>query len=245
MGKGRGLRPDPQLKLLELTRQGRVSTLAELAREIHTDPGSLARIIEDLNGEGRVSLSGGIVGLDARQRIALAEQLIHLGRDPQRVSRFLEWQEFENFAMHSLEENGFHTAKHLVFRTRQGKREIDVLAWNDTFLFAVDCKHWLRGLSPSRLGAAADAQLERSAALAERPELLSRLGVKRPVRRRIMPILFALGDPLQRVMNGVPVVSVSKLISFLFQLSPVDESFRSIPVKNLGIATLTDGEPKP
>ena len=37
------------------------------------------------------------IRLAASTNIMLAEELIHSGRDPQKVSRFLEWQEFEDF----------------------------------------------------------------------------------------------------------------------------------------------------
>ena len=49
--------------------------------------------------------------MSTAQRMRLAEQLIHSGYDPQKVSIFLEWQEFEEFAGESLELNGFRTAR--------------------------------------------------------------------------------------------------------------------------------------
>jgi hypothetical protein len=208
-------------------------TLEELARELRGEPLSLIEKIERLAGQGLVSYSQEKLELDARQRILLAEQLIHGGRDPEKVSRFLGWQEFENFSISTFEDNGFRTLKHLIFKTRVGRREIDILAWNDTLLFAVDCKHWLRGLSMGRIADAAHAQVERTKALAERPDILSRSGVNHLEKRSIMPAVFALGDPRQRVVDGVPVVSVSKLLSFLYGISPVDDRFRSFHVKNL------------
>ncbi len=225
---------DFRIKLLELTRRGRRFTLEELARELRSEPASLIKKLESLRGEGLLSFSQVNLELDTRQRIMLAEQLIHSGRDPQRVARFLGWQEFENFAVGAFEQNGFRTTKHLVFKSRVGRREIDILAWNDTFLLAVDCKHWLRGLSRAHIIKAVKAQVERTVALAEKPEILYRLGVKHPERRGITPVVFALGEPRQRIVDGVPVVSVSKLVSFIYGISPVDERFRSVHVRDLG-----------
>jgi ABC-type branched-subunit amino acid transport system ATPase component len=205
----------------------------ELAEELHRDSGTLAATLGALQERGFVSFSKGTLEMDARQRIMFAELLIHNGRDPQRISRFLEWQEFENFAVHSFEKNGFQAVKHLVFRSRIGRREIDLLTWNDTFLLAVDCKHWLRE-SHGRMQGAAQAQVERAKALAERPDLISRHGVSYVEKRSIMPLIFALGEPQERVVEGVPIVSVSKLMSFLYGISPVDERFRTFRVKDLG-----------
>jgi len=81
--------------------------------------------------------------------------------------------------------------------------------------------------------------------MADRPELLVKIGVMHPGRRNIVPVIFALGNPRQPVVDGVPVVSVSKLVSFLYGISPVDERFRSFPVKNSGTATLFREQPKP
>lgn len=225
------MRPDLQTKLLELTRHGRKVTLDELARELRTEPASLVQKLERLREDGLVSFREKNLELDTRQRLRLAEKLVHNGRDAEKVSRLLEWQEFEDFAVCTLEENGFRTVKHLVFKSRLGRREIDILAWNDTFLLAIDCKHWLRGLSIGRMKDAAQAQVKRINALAERPEILSRNGVDDVGRRSIMPAVFSLGDSRQAFVDGVPIVSVSKLMSFLYGISPVDERVRSVRVK--------------
>ncbi len=203
----------------------------ELAHELHTKPTSLVEKVERLREDSLLSLSGERVDLNTRQRLLLAEKLIHDGRDPQKVSRYLEWQEFENFAVATLGENGFRTAKHLVFKSRLGRREIDIVAWNDMFLLAIDCKHWLRGLSIGRMSVAARAQVERMTALAGRPEILSRIGIDHVGKRSIMPAVFALGDSRHAFVDGVPIVSVSKLMSFLYGLSPFDERICSIRVK--------------
>jgi Restriction endonuclease len=239
------LRTNFQCKLLELSRDGRGVSLDQLAHDLQAAPATLISQAEHLRSKGLANYRHGRFDLDTRQRIMLAEELIHSGRDPHIVSRFLDWQEFEDFSTRTFEGNGFRVVKHLIFKTRPGRREIDILAWNDSFLFAVDCKHWLRGLSASRVGVAVRAQVERAEALAGKPELLIRFGVTHFDRRRIVPVILTLSDPRLTVVNGVPVVSVSKLMSFLYGISPVDERFRSFPVKNLRTSLLTQGEPKP
>jgi DNA-binding Lrp family transcriptional regulator len=225
------MRTDLEIKLLELTREKGTMTLEELAQRLHIDVGQLGDKIRDLTEREFISSKGGMVEMNTAQRMMLAEQLIHNGHDPQKVSRFLKWQEFEQFAAESLEQNGFQTAKHLVFKSREGRREIDLLAWNESFLLAIDCKHWLRGLSPSRTRQVAQAQAERAEALAERLDILKKHAVGNAESRYLMPVVFCLGNPREGVVNGVPVVAVSKLISFVYGVSPVDENLRRIPVK--------------
>lgn len=234
---------DLQLKLLELTVHRQRISFDELLQEVRSAPSTLIQQIERLTAKGLVHFNHENLELDTRQRLMLAEELIYGGHDPQQVSRFLDWQEFENFAVHSFAENGYLTAKHVVFKTRAGRREIDILAWNDTFLFAVDCKHWCRGLSTARLRKAVQAQVERCKALASRPEILRKFGIM-PRLRKIVPAIFTLGSAPQTVIEGVPVVSISKLVSFLYGISPLDERFYMLPVKDLDTAPLVDEEPK-
>ena len=223
---------DLQIKLLELTKQKRRITIPELTEHIRVHyTEALNQRLEQLARDGLVASAQGAIELYPEHRMRIAERLIGEGCDPQRISRLLEWQEFEDFAAMSLKQNGFGVVKHFVFKARSGRREIDLLAWNDTFLLAIDCKHWLRGVSPSQARKIARAQAERAVALAERPDLLKKRGMDSVEKRSLMPVIFCLGDPRQPIVDGVPIVAVSKLISFLYGISPVDDKIHMIPVK--------------
>jgi len=233
------LQTDPEIKLLELTRDKNRITLDELAQHLHTHADMLVEKIEKLAEGKLVNSHEGLVEMDTAQRMRLAERLVHEGHDPQKVSRALDWKEFEDFAEESLERNGFRTAKHFVFKSRIGRREIDLLAWNDSLLLVIDCKHWLRGLSHSRARQVAQAQVERAEALADRSDLLKRRGVSNPENRYLMPTILCLNEPREGIVDGVPIVAISKLISFLYGVSPIDENLRSIPVNpSAGQSTL-------
>lgn len=216
---------DLRLKLLELTHDRPSLSLEKL--DVLPKVG-LDEALVALSEDGLVAFSDGLLTMDGRQRVMLAERLVYSGVDPKRVSRFLRWQEFENFALGILSENGFSTRKHLVFKSSAGRREIDILAWNHTFMFAVDCKHWLRGLSSGRIKEAAQAQVGRVAALAERLELLHRMKVPHPEGRTIIPVILSLGEFRDRLIDGVPIVSVSRLLSFIYGVSPIDANLKRI-----------------
>ena len=224
------MRTELEIKLLELTKRGRQLTIRELADALHTDARNIESKVQALSRQGFVASSGDLIEAETAQRMKLAELLIQTGHDPHHIARHLEWQEFEDFAQESLRRNGFQTVKHLVFKARNGRREIDLLAWNDNFVLAIDCKHWRRGISPSSARAAATAQIERVVALSGRPDILTKKGLS-PINRKILPVIFALCDPRERIVEGVPVVAVRKLVSFLYGLSPVDSTLRMIPVK--------------
>jgi hypothetical protein len=218
---------DLRLKLLELTNGGSGLNTKDWMVVPQAD---LRHKLALLNRDGFVTISDGVLSMDTSQRVMLAEQLIHGGADPKKVSRFLAWQEFENFAEHMLTENGFQTRKHFVFTLAGRRREIDIFAWNDTLMLAVDCKHWLRGLSPGRVRVVAHAQLERVVAMAHRPELLYRLRINHPEGRSILPVILTLGELREGLTDGVPIVPISKLLNFIYGLSPVDNSVNRVRV---------------
>ncbi len=221
-----------ELKILELTKTRRRIRLEELAEQLHTKPDRLVELLEGLARAKLISFDHQSLEVDGAQRLVLAVRLVHAGCDPRKVSRLLEWQEFEKFAAESLEENGFRTVKHLVFKSKVGRREIDLLAWNDSFLMAIDCKHWLRGLSPSVSLEVVRAQCERAEALAGRIEILKKCRVNAPEGRYLMPVILCMSQPRDSLVDGVPVVAVSKLISFLYGVSPIDERLRRIRVES-------------
>jgi Holliday junction resolvase-like predicted endonuclease len=222
---------DLEIKLLHLTKNRERLPLEELAEQLHVHPDSLTDQIAALLENGLVNTSRGLVELDAPKRMLLADYLIRKGHDPEKVSRSLKWQEFEEFAAKQLIENGYRVLKHLLFKSKAGRREIDLLAWNDNFILAVDCKHWSHRLSPSRIQTAASAQTERTKLLAEQPEVLEQHGLNVTETRRILPVIVTLTESEQKIINGVPVVPIMKLPSFLYGLSPVDETLRMIPTK--------------
>jgi Holliday junction resolvase-like predicted endonuclease len=225
------LRVEIEVRLLELTKHGRRLTIVELSDALHVDRHNIEGKVQALSEQGYLTTAGDTIEANAAQRLMLAERLIQTGCDPNHVARHLKWQEFEDFAADSLKQNGFRTVKHFVFKTRNGRREIDLLAWNDNFVLAIDCKHWRRGLSASSARNAAVAQIERVVALCGRPDIIMRRGFGKPAGRKILPVIVSLCDPRESIVEGVPVVAVRKLVSFLYGISPVDNTLRMIPVK--------------
>jgi len=189
--------------------------------------------LDDLHEKCRLTISKSAIEQSPLQRILLAQDLVTGGCDPQKVTKILGWQEFENFVQIAFENNGFRALKHLIIKpARRARREIDVLAWNQSLTLALDCKHWIKmGSSQPRLRRAAAAQSARVALLARRPDLLRRYGVDNIEKRSIMPILLVLCEYETHQSEGVPIVPISKLADFLSGLSPFETAFKLIPIR--------------
>jgi len=206
-----------ELKLLHLTNRQKRISVDDLPKEMQTE--SIDLELHSLKERGILNLSHGFLEVSSRQRVMLAEELVRSGQDAQKVSRLLAWQEFEEFVEAALDQSGFQSVRHLVFKSKLGRHEIDVLAWSDAWILTIDCKHWSRTLVHSRMKSAAEAQLERARALAERPEIMQRHGVPR-IDLPLVPVILTLGEPADRFIGGVPIVGLSRFSSFLQEASP-------------------------
>lgn len=219
---------DFELKLLTLTQNRERITLRELRDLLQMNPEILAGRLRAMSGRGFLRLSDEAIEMHFTERMLLAEHLIREGHDFQRVSNAFTWQEFENFASLLLRENGYRVIRHLVFKSRMGRREIDLIAWNENSCLLVDCKHWERRLTRSSTEKVAAAQVERARLLAEHPEVLERNGFSKCDGRFVLPILITLVESEQRIVDGVPIVPVLKLQNFLQGFTTIDDSLRLI-----------------
>jgi hypothetical protein len=129
-----------------------------------------------------------------------------------------------------LDQSGFQSVRHIVFKSKVGRREIDILAWSNVWILIVDCKHWSRALAYSRMKNAAEAQVERARALAQRPEIMQKHGISR-IDLPMVPMILTLGEPRDRIIGRVPIVAVSKFSSFLQEASPYADGILTIQVQ--------------
>jgi len=217
-----------EIKLLRLTERKLRISVQDARREMREE--DLDGELQSLKERGLVSLNRESLEVTPRQRVMLAESLIRSGQDVQQVSRLLAWQEFEKFVEAALDESGFRSVRHVIFKSRVGRREIDIIAWNDVWILVVDCKHWSGALTHSRMKIAAEAQIQRGRALVERPEIMQRRGVAR-IELPLLPVILTLGEPRERLIQGVPIVGLSKFSSFLQEVSPYTTGLLTLHVQ--------------
>jgi hypothetical protein len=74
-------------------------------------------------------------------RALLAAAAIRLGGDPERVSRRLDWRDFEALVASALQEAGFSVSRSVRLPGRGGL-EVDVVGALGRVAVAVDCKRW-------------------------------------------------------------------------------------------------------
>lgn len=100
---------------------------------------------------------------------------------------------------------GFQTTRNV--RLRKPPTEIDLVATRNGLCFAVDCKHWKRTAGHGAMLRISSRQIIRAKRLlAERNH------------NEIIPIIVTLHDEsLQILENGVPIVPIHSISSFLLE----------------------------
>ena len=159
-------------------------------------------LIEFLLARGIGMADGEILCFSGRDRVETAMLAIGAGCDPERVSQHLSWKDFEELASLALLSLGYRTRTNVRFT--KPRMEIDVVGLDGDFAIALDCKHWRRD-NVTAISAYCRKQIARVQELVRRE----------PTILRAVPALLTLHSGYAVYADGVPVIPVSKLGSFL------------------------------
>lgn len=127
--------------------------------------------------------------------------LIKKGKSFEDISLYLDWKDFENLVSKILLDHDFNVNQNVILHNP--KMEIDIIGTKMNFVFLIDCKHWTIN-NTSLLKKAVSKQIIRSSKYISTCKNL--IG---------FPIIVTLYNYNIRFINKVPIVSISKLPSFL------------------------------
>jgi len=214
------------ISILKLTVNGSVSREC-LNKDAKIASGIALKLLRRLQNGGIVYLKGNMVEADGSCRLKLAVKAVALGADIERISDFLRWQEFEDITAMALERNGYIVAKNAHFKYAGRKWEIDIVGCKKPLVICIDCKHWHHGLSPSVLKKIAEAQVERTWALAESlPNISLEIECAKWDKAKLVPAVLVLMQGSFKFYDKVPIVPVLQLQDFLNQLPAYIESLK-------------------
>lgn len=127
--------------------------------------------------------------------------------DLETVSTESVWQNFERLAAFIFEKNDFHVRVNTVKTFQKKRRQYDVIAQKHNQTFLVECKKWAG--NRYRLSALKKAIIQHK----ERTVFYERV-----THEDAIPLIVALIEEEIHVFEGVPIVPVSKLNSFIHEL---------------------------
>jgi Holliday junction resolvase-like predicted endonuclease len=206
------------ITILKLSKDGPFSQ--KLINKLQICPFQYAeKLLKKLQNEGLINLKKGVVEADSIQRLKIAVKAISLGADPENVSSFLLWQEFENIAAVALTCNNYSVAKNVRFKHAGRKWEIDIVACRKPIALCLDCKHWSRGMHPSALKRIVEEQVERTLALSEASlSPLNKIECALWDTVKFVPAVLSLVQGKFKFYDNVPIVPILQLQDFLVQL---------------------------
>ena len=201
--------------ILAETQSGEAS-LDEVRESVKVTSEAFDQTVESMALEGTITLDDDAIRLTTRQRVRLAVKAVELGLDFQTVSSSLGWLEFEEFAAHVFEENGFNVLRRYRFQAEERRWEIDVLASRYPYIVCAECKHYTKGMGNSAARTIIETHLEKTEVFARNlPGQAKKMGVHRWKDAVVLPITLTLSPTEMRIYRRMPSVSALALTSFL------------------------------
>ena len=206
------------ISVLKLTQNGSVSY--ELIKKDANIPSVVyQKLLRKMQNDGLVYLRNAFVETDDLQRLRLAIIAVQLGSDPELVSSFLRWNEFEDIVAVALVQNGYCVKKNLRFKHAGHKWEIDVIGCKKPIVMCVDCKRWRHGLTPSALRKVVAEQVERTKALVESlPNPVVKIEFATWQTATFVPAVLSLTESRLKFYDDVPIIPVMQFQDFINQL---------------------------
>ena len=203
----------------EILSRGEVE-IGEVAKACRLPLSVVLSIVGLMVEEGLVRERGGRV-YPAREPLDLAFWVVRrYSVDLEFMLENVDWRVFEGFTVRAFREAGFNVRSRCRFTVDNNRFEIDVLAWKDSIMLVIDCKHWRGKGRGWHIRRAALENLKRAMRLSKVAS------VKFGFEGKIYPVIVTLKDTPIRLHEGVAVVSIFRLRDFIGSLPLYLEELR-------------------
>lgn len=149
----------------------------------------------------------------AYNKLSIALIAINKGINVVDISSKLNWHDFELFSSELLKYHGYTV--YTNFRLKNPKREIDIIGIKSQKALLIDCKHWKKK-SITGLKQIVEKQKNRSKLFIQK----SNMNVQ-----NVFPIVLTFLPNGNSFINGVPIISINKLNSFLLDFDNIYQYF--------------------
>ncbi len=214
------MNPRTLLRLTQFIDEGHY-TLEELAEKSGLGELVVQDLLSRLADNGIGGLGGDhSVDFNKGDKVACSVLAVRLGCSVDEASQHIGWRDFEDFVAEIFVADGYTVKRTL--RLKKPKAEIDILAYRNGLGLAIDCKHWKRTAGASSMRKVAELQTGRARRLVESSEQ----GV--PSLSSIFPVVATLYEENVQLINGVPVIPVTRLGGFLREFEGYTSSLRDV-----------------
>ncbi len=151
-----------------------------------------------------------------------------LNVDLESLSSFLPWDEFEALVRLIFEEWGFGVISRLRVPVAGSRVEFDVIAYKEPRVLLIEAKRWKK--ISSGVTTVVNRHLEKVELVSKSPEvLINRIGI-RWSEAVLIPVVITWHRVSTEIVNGVPVVSIYQVNSFIMRLDEIMDYVRSFRV---------------
>ncbi|MBY8996114.1 MAG: hypothetical protein KGD60_00185 [Candidatus Thorarchaeota archaeon] len=192
--------------------------------EISSTDSLTEKVLEQI---GLFMPNGSLIHITRTERIDLAMRGVKEGASIADMVDLLTWKDFEGFVATILSANGYRCVE--SYRRRGNSlihgMEIDVIGVKGNIIIAIDAKMWsIRSGKSSALKTAAEKQKKRTQELTkELVRLSEKMRTLVEKEYRLFPVLVTWLVEEVELHEGVPVVPVFKLNSFILDLDQYED----------------------
>jgi hypothetical protein len=166
-------------------------------------------VVDYLVNHGIGQLSAGSVMFSGNDKLNTILLAMSSGCEPERLSRKIQWKDFELFTSQLIESVGYPFERNVVFTNP--RIQIDVIGFYHKTALLVDCKHWMK-IKGFDIAKFSSNQIRRAEIFLD----------KRKDIESAIPIIVTLYEHNCNFFDRVPIVPISKFKEFLqnFSLYP-------------------------
>ena len=153
-----------------------------------------------------------------KSKMLASIKAIQEGEELVGISKYLDWREFEILTAELTEKHDYECLTNIV--TSKPRMQIDVIAIGKSHRIVFDCKHWKKQLGPSNIRKIADNHVKRC-------EKYFRT-TNSEDDSKIFPVILTMSIENNKIVNGVPIVSIVQLNNFLLEINSLENIIKEI-----------------
>jgi hypothetical protein len=155
-----------------------------------------------LVNQGIGHMSDGSVMFSGKDKLDTILLAIRNGCDPERLSKKIQWKDFELFTSQLIELVGYPFERNVIFS--KPRIQIDVIGFYHKIALLIDCKHWMK-IHGFDIAKFSSNQIRRAEIFLD----------KRKDIESAIPIIVTLYEHNCNFFDRVPIVPISKFKQFL------------------------------
>jgi hypothetical protein len=156
------------------------------------------------------------IDISIHNKLAIALIAVYNGVDLAAICSKINWHDFELFSSEIMRCHGY--AVYTNFRLNKPRREIDIVGIKSQKALLIDCKHWKKN-SLTGLKHIAEKQKSRGMLFLKK----SKMNIK-----YAFPIILTFLPSVTQFIDGVPIVSINTLNSFLLDFDNNNQNIYKI-----------------